>query len=664
MLLQAIERYQRAIPSSCRRINSHAGPLEGRRRAAKRHMTGLMQTSHAYPPIWQFDVGPSMLQWEAPTTQAHRKQKREKASVSGLFNSLVGWLENSGAAETPQATALDQNRNMATMSAEALAVTPDAELESTAEPILYDRASSPHLPEEIVKLRLSILDADIGDTHSLLRLAKTCRRAIRQRIERGDMSVEALLASLEPLDASSTDRIKSDHTANKMAAMIRRGILSAMEDAQKQVPSRVAQILWIAFFDRICAANGDNLDLQTFWRLMQTWPASLRHKITAEQIRNFTYSFITAQASRSNAFSHWSSRAARLSKALLVLSKTQREALDESIKTFLLQQDWVTDKSRRLRFSWLVVKAYDSDVAAQDFAQMYHGCVGSEVRLNSMQLWQLMVARLSATGTFDTDVRKELMKASYNFMSERWTALASAIISSPNKESGLQELCAALTEIGEFSTLVRALTSHPLTAHRKEIIQAIATACENHKQALQLHDSIAIKQPPSARRSPVLGLPVWNKYIEQMIKDPNLDPIRVWQVLRFTSRTRPSSNNAHNNSTAGSNEDIQTKVQLLDQMGQWFMEATHLNDRQILRNVQRCVTCQRALSNGVSSRTLANVTEVVTRDMEKGQMGRKTRLEWLVGMVAQHQGHEEAKNAASALKGWRWTIDRARKGSL
>ncbi|KAF5125714.1 hypothetical protein E5D57_010404 [Metarhizium anisopliae] len=645
MLLHAVERYQRGVVASCRRINSHAGPLESRRRATRRHMTGLMPTSHPYPPIWQFGVGPSSMEWEAPTTQQHRRQKREQISVSNMFNNLIGWLENVGSADRPFISPPSQRFEAGAVSAEALAINPAVEAVDVPGPMLQEPTSLQHLPEEIIKLRSSIFGFDIVDNKTLFKLTKTCRQSLRRRVERGDLSVEALLAALEPLDSASKSRIPTAEMVNKLRAMIRRSILYAMVDAEKQTPRSISPDLWLAFVGRVCASNGDNHDIQLFWRLMAAVPSSVGERILPEQIRNLAIAFVTAQANRHNLFGHWSARAARFGQSLESLNASQRQELDDGMIKFLLQQDWISERARRMRFSWLVIKSYDSQTTTDEFIQTVHACSGKELQLHVVQLWQVLAARLHAIGALDNEAHKQVLQDGHNTsMSQRWTSLVTALMTSSNRNSALQELCTILTEMGQFDAVVHALTCKPVQLLRRDVMEALASACDNHQQALQLYDSIDLRRQP-VRRRPLWAWSVWTKYVEQMIKDPTVHPIRIWQVLNLTSR--------QNEPTV----ETKAKSQLLDQMGQWFVEAQHLTDRQVLRNVEKCISLQRALTDSVSSQMLANLADIITRDLDKGHQGRTSRMQWLLSMVAQNQGQEQASRTASALNGWRAQIE-------
>ncbi|KAG6017499.1 hypothetical protein E4U43_001035 [Claviceps pusilla] len=671
MLIQAIETYQRAVSETSRQFNSYSGPLESRRRASRRHMTGLMPTSHTFPPIWQLDVASDRLQWEAPTSQEHRRQKRDQLSVSGIFNTVIGWLENQASTGkcfhgnatpvSPPDTASNVVRS------EALAVEScSTESTATAEQEARQPAPCSMLPEEIVLLRSSILNMhDIKDeTHffgELYRAAKVCKRCLRRRIGGSDLSADGLVAALEPLDATSRSCIPTAEMANKISAMIRRGILYAMADVHGQNPVAISPQLWLAFVDNLCTtSHGHAHDVQLFRRLLQIMPASLMDHLPVQQLRNLTRRLVTAQAHRHNIFPHWLVLASRFGQALQHLPAQRQRELDDDMATFLSQQDWISDMARRMRYAWLVIKTHAaSHTSTKGFLDLYRNCLGPNHRLNGLQRWQVIFARLSALQTFDPASRKQLMDGAYASIPERWSALLAHTMSSGNKETALRELSAVLAGIGEFASTARTLTSPPVHQLERNTMEALATACSSHNHVLVLHDAIDMK-PRANRARPLWSWTTWTKHIEAIIKDASVDPCRIWQLLKLTYTPQAISSNQELLA-----KENTAKCRLLTQMAQWYLEADHLNDRQVLRNLQRCLNMQRALNHGVAPpQMLTHIVELICRDLERGQRGRTSRMEWLLAMVSKTYGAEEARKAALAWRGWRWTIENARGPSL
>ncbi|KAG5953547.1 hypothetical protein E4U53_005009 [Claviceps sorghi] len=662
MLVQAIDKYQEFASDNRRRFNSHAGPLESRRRASRRHMTGLMPTSHTFPPIWQFDVGSSRLQWEAPTSQEHRRQKRDQLSVSGIFNNFIGWLGNQDATDKPfdAMPVSSSDTGSSVVRPEALAVESlSAESMAKIEQGAQKPAPPTTLPEEIVLLRSSILDMHPikEDAHffgELYKAAKVCKRSLRRRIERGDLSAQGLVAALDPLDSTSRSRIPTAEMGSQISAMIRRGVLYAMADVQTQNPAALSPELWSLFLEKLCTTTGGAHDIQLLRMLLGTMPASLKHHLSAEQMCNLTRKIVTAQAHRQNLFPQWLVLASRFSQALQQLPAQRQRDIDDDMAAFLSQQDGASDTAKRMRYAWLVIKAYTAHTSTQALIDLYRHSLGPEHRLNGLQRWQVVFARLSALQTFDSVSRKQLMHRAYTSHHERWSALLAHVMSSAKKESALQELSAVLSGIGEFTSTARTLTSPPVHELERDTMEALATACDSHDQALVLHDAIDMK-PRANRAQPLWSWTTWTKHTEAIIKDAAIDPCRIWQLLKLTYTPRRISADKERLAS-----EKTAKCRLLTQMAQWFLQAQHLNDRQVLRNLQRCLNMHRALTDGaVPHQMLICVVELVSRDLERGQRGRTSRMEWLLRMVSQSCGPEEAKKTALAWSSWRWTIDNA-----
>ncbi|OAQ72695.1 hypothetical protein VFPPC_00600 [Pochonia chlamydosporia 170] len=644
VLLQAIEQYQLAVAKSCRRISSHAGPLESRRRAAKRHMTGALPTTHPFPSIWQFDVPPTTVQWEAPTTQEYRRNKRDQISVSSMVNRFVGWLESSLSATGPSISLPKAESLTGTVFTEALAVNSVAETVVVPNSILEEPDPLAYLPEEIIAFRSSICNFKMVDVGTLNNLTKTCRQSFRRRIMRGDMSVNTMLAALDPLDSAAEARLPSTETANKIRATIRRSILYALVDAQKQSPGSVAHDLWLAFLGRICADGGsENHHVQLFWSIMNVLPSSVKELIPMGQIHNLTSTFVAAQANRPSRFANWSLRAARFGRSLASLNTEQRRELDDSMRMFLLEQDCAPETIKRMRFAWLAITAHDANVTTGEFIRNFYACIGKFTQLQGQQLWRILMSRLSAIGALDDEATKQLAESPYISMDQRWTALVTYIMAFGNKDVGLREMCDVLSRIRHFDTVVRSLTANPSRNSERHILPALASACDNHRQALEIFDSIPRRQPHFRR--PNWSWTLWAKYMEQMIKDPKIRPIRVWHVL--------NCDHWYNSNNRATPEETRAKTQLLEKMALWFLEAPHLNSRQILRNIGKCISHQGTLTNGVSSPMLAHLAHHLSRDLEVGGTGNTARMEWLLTMVSQYHGVDEAKRAAEALNGWR-----------
>ncbi|PHH68111.1 hypothetical protein CDD82_831 [Ophiocordyceps australis] len=578
-----------------------------------------MASAPAWPIVWQFDVASrATLNWLPPTSSSQRKQQQP----SGILRALMRWMDTPGTSSCPPA--------MHTPADDA-AVHQHPHLPSIA------------LPPEVSQLRAAITRANLSHDKALQALRRTYRRSLRRRIEARRLSAHHILASLDPLDAHSTRCFASTRQSERLAAMIRRTLLSAMGDAHDQDPAAISPNLWLLLAQKICTASGSNQNISLFYRLTQVMPALLRAQISRHLISSLARAFVTAQASRHSIFSHWLLTAATLGKALQNLTASQCHELDQDMNEFLSHRRGPSEMEYRLRFSWMTLKAHDARATIESFGQTYKNMMGPEFSLNSLHLWQILMARLVAIEAIDRAQYKALLEAKYSFVSQRWTGLVVALMASKDPDSALSELCRCLVTIDQFDTVSQALTSPPHPSLRMDAVQALATACNDHREAIKLYNAVFAKRSASNMPHP-WAWTMWAKYVESMILDAEIDSLLVWNLINL-GKCPPLDTDAEKAA-----QEVAAKMQLLDRMGQLFTQSPHLSNRQVLRNLQRCIKHQRVLVGSPTLSILASLTDVVTRGLCNGQNGHSERLRWLVDLIAENRSPQEAKNAGEALK--------------
>ncbi|KAH6608739.1 hypothetical protein Trco_002085 [Trichoderma cornu-damae] len=649
MLRQAVEHFHRqfAVSTPCRRLNSHSGPLESRRRQlGKRNMTGIMSSSSTYLPLWHFDIAwaPGEWKWEPPSTAEERRRKKHAISPSVLFDGLISWLEKS-----------DGDRPFIRPPAD-VAVSSVSMGETAAIGPVHGCVSTPtDIPRELSKLRDRIALLDTANGEALDRLSGLFQRDILRRTKGTYLSVQGLRLAMEPLNQTARDKISDPRMADRLVTRIRRSLLTGLNVAQKKSPDNaLVQDLWMAFAAIVCTSGVSYQNIRLFGRMMVLMPNSVRARIPVDQMFALARAFVDAQASSSNVSTLWASTAAHFGGALSTLDPMQMHNLDMEMNGLFAREERDAETDRKLRFSWLMTKAYNPTTTNDEFVQSYRDLIASpQIDLRHLQLWQIIVGRLKSTGAIDINAHWELTRRrEYGSLSQRWEALFSAIHGLANASDVLTEVCSFFKGIDQTGTLISALSSLPISRMSIDSARTIATACDDHRLALHLYEALRSRLGQRAQIT-TWGWEAWVPYLERIIKDPEITRPVHWEVLNLPRLAAPRG-------PAGPEQvarEIQAKMALLDKMGQWYMEASHLNDRQVLRRLQRCASVQRALTRGVSSQVLAHVAEVVTRDLQKGEWGRTTWLQWLLGMVAQKHGDKQASDVLKTLKGWRWMVE-------
>lgn len=622
-------------------------------------MTGIMPTSSVYPPIWQFDAPPAaaLSPWEPPTTPSYRRQKHERLGFSGLVSR---WLGHSQADEpiVPPATvhvdAVDgatqrQSTLEATAPVHVHAVDSAAQHQTTLEATESASSSSLQVKLEFVNLRSAICALETDEENRLRPLFESCARSLRHRLQSGELFIDALGADvLEPLDPATRKRIPTENMADELVATFRSILLSGLEAVDSDGDRSDNAALWLGFAQKVCSSKGMRHDILLFAELMRIMPASLRAQIPPHHIAEMAQAVVVEHASRHHPTQHWSTQAHSFSRALQQLTATQQANLDDDMRWFLLRQDRAEREWQRLSFSWLVIKAYDAHATTPDLLKTHMSIALPDGPLSCLDLWHLLLARFMAAGAVECEHGQLLLDAEYESLGERWTFLVLALMASRERDESLCDLCSFLSSLGQFETMARSLTERALSFVRIDAVQAIALACDDHHRAIALHDAL-VSMEGWDQTTAAWDWTTWAKYAERIIKDPAIDTWRIWDLLDLTPRSR------YRFETAG---DAEAKVRLLNQMSQWFMEAPHINDRQLLRELERVIYIQRGLTRKVSHQTLAHLADLLTRDLSRGESGRTERLEWLVQLVAQTQGMETAVHTASAIRGWRWTLAR------
>lgn len=608
MLREAIEQYHHGARFQCRSMTSHKGPLESKRRIGKRHMTAFVPSTATFPSPWHFQVIPSTTTWlwEAPTTPESRRMKSRDVSISGAWNGFIGWLEKSDA-DKPYLT-------------------------------LPGTHAATAVPPGIGQLRTAIMALEYATEEQIMSLVDACREAVRTDIGQGIMSAENLNDFMNPIDTITSQHIGDHHLEDKIVARIRRAVTSSIK--WDNVP--MSRAIWMSIGSILCASPATHSNIHLFTRIMHIMPQVASEEMAAEDIVKFCKSFVTEQALRNTHTSNWSISARRLGSALSKLSTIHQATIQAEMNTYLSSTPLDLDTLERQRFAWTMAGAHMTSISSVDFAQHALSFLNMD-KLQSKQIWQLMRARLTATGVIPRDSDLFQTDGKKMHMASRWKLLIQAAAESPR---GISELHDCLTSIGASDMVIQDLTSAPRTHMPYAAIRTYAKECGDYNFAITFYDAAC----QGGHAAGPWKYSDWINYVEVMINDPAVEP-RVFRLLNLKPRASYDVERARGTTTAAS------KMALLDRMAICFSEAKHLNERQLLRRLESCALLQRELTGAISPTMLSKLTDTITMDLSNGKRGRTTRLEWLLQTIQDTYGDERGHDAVKALKGWRRFVE-------
>lgn len=513
--------------------------------------------------------------------------------------------------------------------------------------------STTGFPEEIALLRRAVCRKQTRImTAKLFRLCRACQLSIWDRVKRGQLSVSVVQHLLDPLDRATRDRIPAT-VADSMVFMIRSTVIRAMGKIQEQEQEDKRSIswdLWLAVAERICAVKQDVHVLFLFNRLMCLMPVSLRSQIPPTPIAELGLLLIAAQAEQCLVSGRRLHQMVKFNEALSKLTETRRQEVYDMMRNSVLQQH----RGLRLCFSWLLLKALDSHTSDSDFILDYRAVTKPGTRLDSLQLWHLAAARLLVAGALPPGQTISTMPSMP--MSRRWTILIRVLLPLDDNQRQLRNLCSLLAGIDGFQTMAQAIANlphgdMPMDDAQLNMVLTVTRACGHHNLALALFDAFLLRRR-SRYQLAAWSWSLWAEHVEAIIKDSSINPRWAWRVLGHVTRCDDAC-------PVAAASEVEAKVKLLIKMSRWFLGAAHLTDRQKLRELTRCLKYQRKLMDRIASSTLLGLTNVITRDLQRGEQGRQTRIDWLLDLTEEAHGVGEAERTAAVLEKWR-SVNRER----
>lgn len=635
-------------------------------------MTGLMPSSYTSPPPWAFELPPQIGEWswQAPTSIEDRKKRRNdsKLSISRLLDEAIQGLETWGE-EKPWSQPPPPSIETSDQSTMALPVEQEAEFSSdqaqaqiveTLPPITdtvsrvksYPAKVPTTLDDLVARLQDRVLESP--NVHILQAACRSYRKGIHSLLRGNRIPSADLPAAVNPFNTELEGRFSSDVLDVERAATAQ-SIVEAFGGIGLVTKLAQDQKTWLSLLAQTCQMVPQKDTFGLFKVLMDAIPRTFLNDLPSDSLIQITKSFIDHEASRP-----WRSTPRKLHShlqfagAIRRITPRQHDELRQSMDLYLQQSSPPKDRLMDMKYHWVLTMAYDRHTTTDVFLEALATLADDPAAQSCDKLFALLKGRFwAARGIGATDVPYfKSAKADI----KGWQTILRCLWFTPEqqkKDELFRLLCQLCQELGCFDGLAKALEHEDLPA-RQQIVQAIIMALDDHKLALQVGYAVT-KEQQGPVASPVWQWDTWSRHVENIIKDPDLDTGTVWRVINFP---RTAAYQVQHDVDTG---DIRNVFLLLERMTGWFLEATHLTDRQVLRHIERCMSSYIILRRcpGVSDipeSYIVSLAQVVTRDLERGQPGRPARLDYLVSLTRKTRGEEQAEKLLTQIRGWRWTI--------
>ncbi|KAF5241825.1 hypothetical protein FAUST_3621 [Fusarium austroamericanum] len=618
MLARAIERFHHVYPVPRRSLSSCPGPLESRRRLGKRHMTAIVPNSHASPFPWSINLPIDLGKWtwEAPTRPQDRRHKKV-----GLFERFLRSLEDIDCAETPSVT-------------------------TTAVP---QTAALSHIEQALVELSES-LDSfeDVGDGRALYKACEPYLFKVLDMIDDKTISADDLILSLNPFDEVIKSRV-STKVLDYVLARQWVSIIHCIHDNRIRPTSDVLgghlwhQCLKTAFqmtpqtmtfnfldellrltrqFERISLNSNDYVALMRAHLLLETCQAQ------KEPSRP-----VPTRILRRNIY---------LSRMFGVTDLSYMETFRQ-LSQSCLENNTDAPGRRAMAYHLLLKLATTPGLKIREFVELVQDTLDTS-EWSELEVWQFAALRLMNQSQWK--LRPECLQewSETPTTLHSWAALLDSAFHrhAKKRKANLRALSFTSDACGQLGTLMKAVRLLP---NHNEIVSDMVKTEEDPHRALTIWEFYNEEQTNSDK----LPWHAWARHAEAIVTDDDLPADLIWRVAEFHPRR------AFNKLSNPIRQGTVYTMDFLVEIGQLYMKRPNMSTRARLRYIEKVINFGKASRQPMPQSLVQILAEIILKDLEMGDMGRKTRLQYLVSKIEQFCGKEQAQKVAVSIDGWRWT---------
>ncbi|KAF6840087.1 hypothetical protein CPLU01_01402 [Colletotrichum plurivorum] len=631
MLAQAFERYCYVSHLARRRSSFVPGPLEGKRRLGKRKMTDLHMDNGSTLPPWaiEFPVDLRRWKWQPPTARSSNETREpglpSSDSASDFSGILRWWHSKCRTTEEIRPT--------------------KEELEQIGKEPL---APSIALLASLSKARSAVA----ASTSDALPLAfYNFIGGLQQDLKLGVLDLKVVTRAVSTFPQSLMDTPTDRDVVNAAIEMFLSAVVHGIASSKVLGPTEFNGNFWNRLLLRISQLQDNDATNSLLRTTLDAVP--LRH------VNDVHEGFVAAVQRLIMSRSTDPGRAADIGVALRKLNTFSHKKLLHKIEAAVDEDSnaFVPATRQKLRFLWLQTLAHMPHIRQDD---LWDACV----RLSyfdpknpgpiGRDLSQLLIQQWSSRGYLR---RQEALESRCNRDANESEKLSLAALpvnmlsmqahSVPSTRL-LLSLFAALRRFGREAELIESIES--LCEARKKLpIQPfiqLAIHSRDHRIALMIHSIVkSYRTKVSCYFETKWHWTHWELYIKDIIMDRELFLGTVWGMVDLGI--------SEDTSQKGYKELSARRKRLFADMAVWFSEASHLNDSQAKRNVEKCVVRIHKQGEALPDKVIQALASVATRELKRGERGRTDRMRWMLGLLEQYKGSAQRCEVQRVLEKWR-----------
>jgi hypothetical protein len=637
LLLSAFERYAATFRTGARYGSSVPGPMEHRKRLAKRHMGDLhFGQSHSAAPIWELAnlVDLSQWQWKPPTSpDTRRRQIASAAEVRTQSDNVLNSLRSFFPPRIKQAA--DPHK-------------PDDEVLLPDDIALTSVTDVPaaswgpdSTPTDIINVALDTLTRDIfGNTHATLLFRSFCHdwtNALAERWFQGETVCEILTGITNGLNGKALSVFGSKSIEQKKLLLIE-ATIDGISRGETDGNTRFDCAAWNGILGGVSKIQMNTI--RVFARAMACIPEQ-HLKTVASGILDNLYSYLDAlgRATKRPTFVR---QAAKMAVPLKALGHPDLRSILDDATQRVLQYDGVGgSRFSDIRLGWLQLLARLPGIDETYLGQV---CAALEAGRQVQPMSELEVCQVL------------LVWANSQTPLEQYTRIYNTL--NPHGTKCYRMLAARLWHTNQFHR-VRPFTSFLHAIGRENAITLLAKGARNphRKGACSLANmALGMRRPRVAidilclyEESQKHRLSFWEsrfgfRALESLVWVPGFDHKRLLALLGVTPAPRARTRLGKARCVLSSNH-----IAKIAAVGAVVGLSPHISRRKAFFFMTNCYRHLRRHHSRLRVTLIRALFHNVTRCLVNGEVGITSRLQYALSIIQKEMGSAAAQRIGLAL---------------
>ncbi|KAI1423950.1 hypothetical protein F5Y12DRAFT_499098 [Xylaria sp. FL1777] len=641
LLASAFERYVATFRTSARYGSSVPGPMEHRKRLAKRRMGELhFGESHPAAPIWQLSNLVDLTQWKwTPPTPPNARNRQSTNTVERrtLSDSVLSSMRSLLPSRTP---ATDDLQKL-----DQTLLPPDVTLSGVAE-------SPPTIPWDVNSTPLDVIDAALDSlsqdkTNSVgisLRFSLLCdswRQALREGLFHGEAIDKVLTGIGEGLSVKLINAYESK-TIEGFRLLLLEATIEGISKGRIDETASFDYVAWISILRGVSTIQMNTM--RVFTKAIACVPRPSL-KVVSPGILEYLDKFVSALG-RAKTRATLVRQTAKMAASLKSLGEPElRFVLDDATKMVTGYKSVDGVNYLDARFSWLLLLARLPGVDQDYLAQ---ACIVLEAGLVTQPLTNSEICRLFLVWTNSqsplyryTDICKILKfdnTISYRLLG---TALWKTC-----QFHRTRQLSKFLHAIGR-ETHVGLLAKGAIHRWRREPCQ-LAILALGMRKPLAAIDILCLYEESRRRKMSFWESKFGFRALEILTWSPQFEYAKLWRTLKIPGQEFGVQR--RRGRLKGIDHYKKTKIAAV---GIVTGLSPYITKRKALTVMMNCYLNLERHNTKLPRSFLRALVHNVTRQLAEGQPGISSRLRYVVYIIHRQMGREAAHRIAMAMQGRR-----------